>query len=185
MSKDEVQNLSDEDLLKEWEKMKQTYKLRLPQNLSYQESNILFTDFVNVSSEINRRYHTSDSKPKSAGVWVKCSERLPEKNIPFHAKLLRGEKLDEVVNCSGLYDGKEIFLSTKHLALSYSEHYFYKISWLDESNPIQKEDEWGMFKNDFMNYATEQPVGQLEPSWDRKPWEVLEWLQTHYPKVNP
>lgn len=71
MSKDEVQNLSDEDLLKEWEKMKQTYKLRLPQNLSYQESNILFTDFVNVSSEINRRYHTSDKvEPKSAGVWV-------------------------------------------------------------------------------------------------------------------
>lgn len=55
MSKQEVENLSDEDLKKEWEIIKQAYQLKLPANLSYHQNNILFANFVNVSQEMDKR----------------------------------------------------------------------------------------------------------------------------------
>jgi hypothetical protein len=63
MKKEEVENLSDEDLLSEWEQIKQAYKFGLPQSLSYQQNNILFANFVNVSSEITKRKLETKQKP--------------------------------------------------------------------------------------------------------------------------
>lgn len=55
MSKAEVENLSDEDLKKEWEQIKLAYQNNLQKHLSYHQGNILFANFVNVSSEMDKR----------------------------------------------------------------------------------------------------------------------------------
>lgn len=55
MSKSEVEALSDEDLKKEWEQIKVAYQHGLQKHLSYHQGNILFANFVNVSSEMNKR----------------------------------------------------------------------------------------------------------------------------------
>jgi len=55
MSKEEVQNLSNEDLLSEWVVIKAAFSSPLPQHLSNHQSLILFANFVNVSDEITKR----------------------------------------------------------------------------------------------------------------------------------
>jgi hypothetical protein len=55
MSQAEVQSLSDEDLKKEWEQIKIAYQMGLQKHLSYQQGNILFANFVNVSTELDKR----------------------------------------------------------------------------------------------------------------------------------
>lgn len=55
MSKAEIEALSDDDLIKEWEQIKIAYQNKLPLHLSYHQNNILFANFVNVSTEMDKR----------------------------------------------------------------------------------------------------------------------------------
>lgn len=55
MSRAEVEALSDDDLKKQWEQIKVAYRSSLPQHLSDHQSLVLFADFINVSSEMDKR----------------------------------------------------------------------------------------------------------------------------------
>lgn len=55
MSKKEVENLSDSDLINNWEQIKAMFKAGVQQNLTPKQGLILFADFVNISSEMHKR----------------------------------------------------------------------------------------------------------------------------------
>lgn len=55
MNQAEVIALSDKDLKKSWEAIKTAYRVGLPQILDNLQGLILFADFVNVSSEMDKR----------------------------------------------------------------------------------------------------------------------------------
>ena len=62
MTKQQVEGLTNEDLQSQWVQIVQAFRLRMQLNLSHEQFNILFADFVNVGTEMDKRGINTDVK---------------------------------------------------------------------------------------------------------------------------